>query len=161
VKAAFARAVGGALHAALAPPLWAVGDRLPAWTLQAAGGAWHRSDDGPYVLVVYPADATPGCTLQLQAWQRAQGAARAAGVRVLGLNPAPLPRHQAFAESCGLELPLLSDPGGQVTRQLRCAWPSGIGTRPVRTVYAVDRSGAVRFAERGAPDPARVLAAIG
>ncbi len=144
----------------LSPPLLRVGDPAPAFHLQSWDGAWHRSTDGPYVLVFYPTDATPGCTAQLQEFSAAQATARAMGVSVFGVNPASLASHQAFAEAAGITVPLLHDDGGAVVRTHHCALPTGIGTRCIRTVYAVDALGTIRFAQRGAPPSSEVLAAL-
>jgi peroxiredoxin len=142
------------------PPLLSVGSAAPSFALQSWDGSWHRAEDGPHVLVLYPADKTPGCTQQLQAFEAELSAFEAAGVRVLGLNPAELASHQAFAEAAGLTFPLLHDPGGALVRRLHSAWPTGLGTRVIRTVYGVDATGTVRFAQRGAPAPAAVRAAL-
>ncbi len=147
------------LLARLGPPLLPVGSPAPGFQLQSWDGAWHRDQDGPHVLVLYPADQTPGCTAQLQAFERAAADFTAAGIRVFGLNPADLASHQAFAEAAGLGMPLLHDPQGGLVRRLHSAWPTGVGTRVIRTVYGVDAQGTVRFAARGAPAPAAVLAA--
>lgn len=82
----------------------------------------------------------------------------AARATVLAINPAPLGDHRAFAEQRGLHFPILSDPGGRVTRAFGCRVPIVGLVR--RTVYALNPKGRVIFAERGQADLKKVLETI-
>jgi peroxiredoxin Q/BCP len=67
-------------------------------------------------------------------------------VQILGINPASLDDHDRYGTQLGLNFPLLSDAGRQVTAQYGALNPD----RSVqRSVYIVDKAGVVRFAARG------------
>ena len=106
------------------------------------------------VLVFYPGDSTPGCTRQLcqlrDSWERA----RARGVEVFGVNPRSARSHAGFRRHYKLPFPLLVDAGRKVASLYNA---DGIFVK--RTVYLIGRDGAIRFARRGMPSPAEVLAA--
>lgn len=151
------RAVKNALY----PDLLEVGSAAPNWTLRAHDGTEHTlPEHGWAVLVFYPADDTPGCTMQLAEFQRNAEALNALGVRVFGVNPASATDHTAFANKCGLSFPLLVDDGARVAALHGCALQLPIGTRVIRTVYLVDGHGRVRMAERGFPSLDTVLAIV-
>jgi len=82
----------------------------------------------------------------------------ALGATVLAINPASLEDHRKFADQRGLSFPILSDPRGRIARTYRCRVPIICVVR--RTVYALDPSGQVIFAERGQADLKKVLATI-
>jgi thioredoxin-dependent peroxiredoxin len=65
---------------------------------------------------------------------------------VLGINPAGVEEHARYGAQLGLNFPVLSDAGGQVTAQYGALNPD----RSVqRSVYVVDKEGRIRFAARG------------
>ena len=70
------------------------------------------------------------------------------GVRPFGINPAAPERHAAYAAKLGLPFTLLSDPGLTASR----AYGAATMLRTIsRSVYLIDRGGAILFASRGAP----------
>jgi thioredoxin-dependent peroxiredoxin len=74
---------------------------------------------------------------------------------VYGVNPGGEKNHEQFRAKLGLPFPLLSDPGGRLARRYHA------GGRIVRrTVYLIGPDGRIRFARRGMPSSAEVLAAI-
>ena len=81
---------------------------------------------------------------------------RERGVAVFGVNSGSAASHEKFRRNHGLPFPLLVDQGKNVARLY------GANGFPVvrRTVYAIDKDGRVAFAERGMPEPARILAAL-
>ncbi len=84
---------------------------------------------------------------------------RSKGVRTLGVNPAGLPSHERYAAKFAFNFPLLSDPDRAVAAAYRVLKPDGKGVQ--RTVYLIGTDGRVRFAKRGAPGAAEILAALG
>jgi thioredoxin-dependent peroxiredoxin len=67
-------------------------------------------------------------------------------ILVLGINPAGVEEHARYRAQLGLNFPVLSDAGGQVTAQYGALNPD----RSVqRSVYVVDKEGLIRFAARG------------
>jgi peroxiredoxin Q/BCP len=106
------------------------------------------------VLVFYPGDDTPGCTKQLCQFRDDWGEALARGVEVFGVNPASAPKHGKFRQKFHFPFPLLVDSGQKVAELYHC---NGLIVK--RTVYAIGPDGKIRFAKRGMPAPAEVLAA--
>jgi thioredoxin-dependent peroxiredoxin len=106
------------------------------------------------VLVFYPGDDTPTCTRQLCEFRDTWEEAKAKNVAVLGLNPWSRARHQKFRRKFSLPFPLLMDPGQKVAGLYRA---NGLFIK--RTVYLIGPDGVIRYAKRGKPSPAEVLAA--
>ncbi len=106
------------------------------------------------VLIFYPGDGTPVCRKQLCEFRDSWEAARASETVVLAINPQSASSHAAFRARHRLPFPLLVDEGGRVARLYRAG-----GWWVKRTVYLVGRSGTIRYAKRGTPPPAEVLAA--
>jgi peroxiredoxin Q/BCP len=91
------------------------GDKAPDFTLQGPAGKVTLSSliggKGRYVvLYFYPRDNTPGCTREGQAFSAARAAFQKAGAVVYGISKDSVASHGSFAESCGISVPLLSDP---------------------------------------------------
>jgi peroxiredoxin Q/BCP len=106
------------------------------------------------VLVFYPGDSTPGCTRQLCQLRDSWDSARARGVEVFGVNPQGASSHAGFRSKYKLPFPLLVDAGRKVASLYNA---NGIIVK--RTVYLIGPDGVIRFARRGMPAPAEVLAA--
>jgi peroxiredoxin Q/BCP len=83
---------------------------------------------------------------------------KAAGVQPLGVNPAGVESHRAYAEKMAFGFPLLSDPDRAIARAYGALKDDGKGIQ--RTVYGIRRDGTVAFARRGAPPPAEIIAAL-
>jgi peroxiredoxin Q/BCP len=105
------------------------------------------------VLVFYPGDDTPGCTKQLCEFRDEWQAAKAGGVKVFGVNPQSTESHLKFRGKFHLPFPLLVDRGRKVA-----ALYHANGLIVKRTVYLIGPDGVIRFARRGKPAPAEVLA---
>ena len=94
-----------------------VGDRAPAFTLQAAGGKTVRLSDftgKTVVLYFYPKDDTPGCTTQACGFRDTQAQFGKADAIVLGVSKDSTASHEKFAKKYGLPFTLLSDPDAAV-----------------------------------------------
>jgi peroxiredoxin Q/BCP len=143
------------------PSMILEGNEAPEWTLQDQHDQWHRMRGDKWTLLIfYPGDDTPGCTLQLQEFQRHLGRFEALGVSVFGVNPAESPSHQAFADKCGIGFPLLVDRGGSVARQFRCSLPVPYGAKVIRSVYLINPERMIRLANRGAPSIEAIIRSI-
>lgn len=81
-----------------------------------------------------------------------------AGIQPFGVNPAGLDSHRKYVEKMKFNFPLLSDPGRAIAQAYQAIKLDGSGIS--RTVYVVGRDGTVRFAQRGAPPPEEVVAAV-
>lgn len=141
-----------------------IGDQAPDFALQDENGNTVRLADfrgvSAVVLMFYPADNTPGCTKQLCTARDDYDKYEAAGVAVFGVNPGSAGTHKRFSERHGLRTPLLLDDGGRVSRAYDALMPIPLFTIVNRTVVGIDREGIVRFAERGMPSTAAILATM-
>ncbi len=105
------------------------------------------------VLVFYPADETMICTKQLCEFRDSWAMAQEKDAIVLGVNPAAAQKHKAFQSHHRFPFPLLVDSGQKVASQYHA---NGLIVK--RTVYLIGKSGKIRYARRGKPDPQEVLA---
>jgi len=106
------------------------------------------------VLVFYPIDETPTCRKQLCEFRDQWTLALSKDALVLGLNPAGPEKHSIFRSRHQFPFPLLVDRGQAVAGLYHANGPV-----VKRTVYLIGKSGKIRYAKRGKPDPAEVLAA--
>jgi peroxiredoxin Q/BCP len=107
------------------------------------------------ILVFYPADDTAVCTKQLCEFRDSWASVSANNAVVFGVNPAHTGRHEEFRKKYNLPFPLLVDEGQTIAR----AYNSAFSFAPRRTVYLIGPDGVIRYAKRGKPSPAEVLAA--
>jgi peroxiredoxin Q/BCP len=77
------------------------------------------------------------------------------GVQLFGVNPGGAESHAKFRAHYHFPFPLLVDRGKKVARLYGA---NGLVIR--RTVYGIGTDGRIVFAERGKPEPARILAAL-
>lgn len=91
-------------------------------------------------LYFYPRDFTSGCTLEARGFQRALADFQAAGADVVGISADAPDDHAAFCTSEGLAYPLLSDPGGQVSRR----YGSWLAPYSQRHTFLIDPAGVLR-----------------
>ena len=133
-----------------------VGDPAPDFALPDQDGTIVSLDslkDKNIVLVFYPADETTICTKQLCEFRDTWAAAQEKNAIVLGVNPAGAKKHAAFRSHHQFPFPLLVDRGQQVASRYHA---NGLIVK--RTVYLIGKSGKIRYARRGKPDPQEVLA---
>jgi len=132
-------AMGGTLPALgqPAPPFQLAGFLPPGQegqlSLDALRGSW-------VVLYFYPRDFTGGCTLEARGFQRDLAAFQAAGATVVGISADDPDSHASFCTEEQLAFPLLSDPGGQVSR----LYGSWIAPFSQRHTFLIDPQGFVR-----------------
>ncbi|MBI3208815.1 MAG: peroxiredoxin [Candidatus Solibacter usitatus] len=134
-----------------------VGSAAPEFSLPTDEGATVTLSElrgSNVVLIWYPGDDTPTCRAQLCEFRDSWAGAKARDVLVFGVNPQGAASHDKFRKKFQLPFPLLIDKGQKVgalynTRSLIVR----------RTVYLVGRDGVIRYAKRGKPEPAEVLAA--
>ena len=126
-----------------------VGDPAPDFTLPGTGGrdytlSEHRGQ--PVVIVFYPGDNTPVCTVQLNQYTEDIGRFRDVGAQVLAISPQDVASHEAFAEDQGgFAFPLLADVDKKVGEAYSILGPVGFYRR---SVFVVDAEGIVRYAHR-------------
>ncbi|HEV2527339.1 MAG TPA: peroxiredoxin [Thermomicrobiales bacterium] len=139
-----------------------VGSEAPDFVLESHRGGTVRLQNlrgsKRALLVFYPKDDTPGCTAQLCAIRDDFSVLAEADVVPFGINADGVAEHRAFASSQNYQFDLLVDADGETSRAYGADRPDN--PMPQRTVYIVGRDGTILFAERGAPSPATMLAAI-
>ncbi|HVN06678.1 MAG TPA: peroxiredoxin [Bryobacteraceae bacterium] len=105
------------------------------------------------VLVFYPGDDTMVCRKQLCEFRDQWAAASEHNTRVFGVNPGSAESHLKFQQKYHFPFPLLVDSGQKVA-----ALYHANGLMVKRTVYLIGPDGVIRYAKRGKPEPAEVLA---
>jgi thioredoxin-dependent peroxiredoxin len=90
------------------------------------------------VLAFYPADNSPGCTMQLCSYEDEMEAFKELGAEVWGISRQAFGRHEKFARSKRLGFPLLSDEKGDVVSAYGVGL-MGIGIR--RSIFIIDEEG--------------------
>ncbi len=140
-----------------------VGDKAPEFALTDEKGAEHRLSaerkTGSVVLIFYPGDLTPGCTIQLCAVRDDWSAFRELGIKVFGVNHADADSHRAFSSAHGFPFPLLIDPKRAVTAK----YGAREGLKPaktVRTVVGISSDGIIRYRRVGLPKDTEILKAM-
>ncbi|PNY80672.1 peroxiredoxin [Deinococcus koreensis] len=124
-----------------------VGQTAPEFSLPASTGqtitlSSYRGHQH-VVLIFYPLDFSPVCSMQLPEYSGRQDDFADAGAAVLGINRDSVHAHKAWAAEYGIEVPLLADMTLAVARQYGVA----IDERGIsgRAVFLIDKSGVVRF----------------
>lgn len=131
-----------------------VGDTAPEFTLDGTDGtdAGHRAYSladyrgRAVVLAFYPADNSPVCTVQLNAYNDHIGALSDVGAQILALSPQSIGSHDAFHRKRGtFAFPLLADVDKEVGRRYGVLGPMGFYRR---SIFVIDAAGAVSYAHR-------------
>ncbi|WP_293913624.1 peroxiredoxin [Deinococcus sp.] len=124
------------------------GQMAPDFTLPSTGGdtvtlSSYRGHKH-VVLVFYPLDFSPVCSMQLPEYSGRQDDFADADTVILGLNRDSLHTHKAWAAEYGIEVPLLADMNLEVARSYGVA----IEDRAIsgRAVFLIDKEGKVRHA---------------
>jgi peroxiredoxin Q/BCP len=136
-------ALGGTLPALGEPaPSFALPGVAPDATGAPANTTLALADYAGRWLVVYfyPRDFTGGCTLEARGFQRDLQAFHRAGAEVVGISADDPDSHASFCSEEGLVFPLLSDPGGEVSR----SYGSWIPPFSQRHTFLIDPEGVLR-----------------
>jgi peroxiredoxin len=143
-----------------------IGDPAPDFTLKDGDGSdWTLSDKRgkTVVLLFYPADNTPVCTIQLCSVRDHWSDYQSTDAEVVGISTDSVESHKDFAAKKNLPLKLLSDSKGEVTAQYDVkSWLPG---RSARAVIVIDKEGKIAYRKVEPislfrPKDADVLAAI-
>lgn len=136
----------------------AVGGQAPEFVAQDQDGnrvALSALRGKNVVLVFYPMDETPTCTAQLCELRDRWPDVQKRNTVVFGVNPGSAEKHRKFKAARQYPFPLLVDEGQKIAK----LYASDGWFVPKRTVYLIGPDGRIRFAQRGKPSPADVLAA--
>ncbi|GIV18549.1 MAG: hypothetical protein KatS3mg023_0300 [Armatimonadota bacterium] len=131
-----------AVTAAILGALWFTGNLFadplsqgrpaPDFTLQDQDGKRHRLSayrGKTVVLAFYPADMTPGCTLEARSLRDTMSEFQQLGVQVFGISVQDVKSKREFCDKEGLNYPLLADVGGKVAKQYGVLMPAGLAQR--------------------------------
>jgi thioredoxin-dependent peroxiredoxin len=129
---------------ALGGVLPSVNQSAPEFTLPSNSGDGNVSLSdyrGKWIVVYfYPADFTPGCTIEARKFQVDLPQYLDHNTQVLGISADDVNSHSEFCDSEGLKFPLLADSDGFVSK----AYGSWIGIRSARHTFIVDPNGILR-----------------
>ncbi len=127
------------------------GDIAPPFTLPGTGGRDYSLSDYAghnVVLVFYPGDNTPVCTVQLNEYTREIEQFGRLDAQVLALSPQDVNSHEKFSEKQGgFAFPLLADTDKSVGRAYDILGPLGFYRR---SIFVIGDGGRIRFAHRSA-----------
>ena len=134
----------------MAPPRVGVGDVAPDFSLEGTGDRSYTLSSyrgQPVVLVFYPGDNTPVCTMQLNTYSSDIEQFEELGAQVLAISPQDVDSHEAFSAVHAFSFPLLADTEKSVARAYGILGPVGFYKR---SVFVVDGEGIIRYAHRAA-----------
>lgn len=124
------------------------GDLAPDFRLRGTGGGMFSLSElrgKPVVLVFYPGDDTPVCTLQLKAYNQDLAQFTDLGSTLWAISPQSVESHDGFSEKHAFDFPLLADEDKATFRAYGCLGPLGF---PRRSVFVIDRDGIIRYCHR-------------
>jgi peroxiredoxin Q/BCP len=84
---------------------------------------------GPLILYFYPADFTPGCTIEACSIRDMHTDIQSAGLQVVGISPQDGDSHQKFKAKHKLPFTLLCDPDKTAIKLFDVDGPFGVGVR--------------------------------
>jgi peroxiredoxin len=135
------------------PPLPA-GTVAPAFSLPVGPGETLGLDDlrgHPAILAFYPADWSPVCSDQMSLYQEVKPLFDAYDARLVGISVDGVWCHGAFADTRGIEFPLLADfepKGAMSTRYNAYRRNEGVSER---ALFVLDPTGTVYWSEVSPP----------
>lgn len=133
------------------------GDRAPEFELEDGDGKTWRSTDlkgQKVILYFYPADDTPGCTVEACDFRDSQTEFKQEGYVVLGVSPQDAGSHKQFSEKFSLNFPLLIDADREVAAAYGATGDKGglfkgIPLRVKRATFVIDEDGVLEQAIYG------------
>lgn len=141
-----------------------VGDKAPLFTLPDQDGRKVSLADFKgkkhVVLIFYPGDMTPGCTMQLCAVRDDWSKFAKKDAVVFGVNHGDAESHKTFIKKNTFPFPLLIDTGKKVSAAYG-AIKTFFKIRVIRrSVFVVGKDGTVVYVRRGMPKNSDILKAI-
>ena len=134
----------------------AVGEIAPDFSLMDQNGKIIKrsSIKKPLVVYFYPADSTPGCTVQAQGFDdRIQEIRKTYGAEVVGISGQDVESKQKFANELGLSFSILADEGDAVRKEFGVP-KAAFGLFPGRVTYVLDKSGVCQMVYQELADAA-------
>mmetsp|Transcript_25242 Transcript_25242/g.39775 ORF Transcript_25242/g.39775 Transcript_25242/m.39775 type:complete len:198 (+) Transcript_25242:43-636(+) len=121
----------------------AVGQTAPDFSLvdQNDKTFTRSKNKKPLVVYFYPADSTPGCTVQATKFQEEiQSIRKEFKADVVGISGQGAESKQKFAEELGLDFSILADEGDAVRKEFKVP-KAAFGFLPGRVTYVLDKDG--------------------
>ncbi|HPN15248.1 MAG TPA: peroxiredoxin [bacterium] len=141
-----------------------IGDKAPLFTLKTQTGQEISLSkiigQKPVVLIFYPGDMTPGCTIQLCNIRDEWSKFEQLDAQVFGVNHADADSHQRFSAKFRFPFPLLIDPDKKIAKKYGAVKKLFSATVIKRTVVAIDKNGKIIFHKHGMPKNADILKAL-
>ncbi|MBS2021732.1 MAG: peroxiredoxin [Deltaproteobacteria bacterium] len=140
-----------------------IGALAPAFSLETTAGKKAQLSDyagKTLVLAFFPKAFTGGCTQEMKGYQATQPKFVEGDAQILGVSVDDLETQKKFAESLGLQFPLMSDPEGTAAKAYGVYGMMGLKLA-ARTTFVIDGTGhVVQIIEgKDAIDPASALEA--
>ena len=120
-----------------------VGETAPDFSLEDQNGktVTRSAIKKPLVVYFYPADATPGCTVQATAFQESiQEIRKTFKADVVGISGQGAESKQKFATELGLDFSILADEKDAVRKEFQVP-KAAFGFLPGRVTYVLDKNG--------------------
>ncbi len=141
-----------------------IGNAAPMFTLKNQDGKEVSlkdfQDKQDVILVFYPGDMTPGCTIQLCSIRDDWSKFARLGIAVLGINHADENSHAAFAEKYTFPFHLLVDTDKKISKKYGAIKKLFLATVIKRTVVGINKKGKIVFYKAGMPKDADILKAL-
>ena len=120
------------------------GDLAPDFELPGSDGHWYRLRDfknlDTVVIAWFPKAFTSGCTRECASIGSSRGALRGFKARYFGASIDSPDTNREFAESLGVDYPILSDPGKNVARAYGVLGAAGF---PSRWTFYIGKDGRI------------------
>jgi peroxiredoxin Q/BCP len=120
------------------------GDPAPDFELPGSDGRWYRLRDfrGQKTVVVawFPKAFTPACTRECESFGSGSGVLRGFNAQYFVASIDPPDTNRQFAESTGIDFPILSDPGKSVARAYGVLGAMGF---PSRWTFYIGKDGRI------------------
>ena len=124
----------------------AVGDKAPDISLKSTLDKEISLEDYKgeknVVLVFYPLDFSPTCSMQLPEYSSRKDDFKSRDAEVVGVNRDSVYTHKAWSKEFGIEVPLLADMTGDAAKAFGVYMPERAISK--RAVFIIDKEGKVR-----------------
>lgn len=101
----------------------------------------------PAVLVFYPKDNTPGCTIEVCGFRDEYAGFKKLGIKVIGISRDKVTAHVRFIQNQELPYPLLADPERTLIEKCNLLVEKKMYGKPVtkvlRSTFALDENGTI------------------